>query len=64
MGKFLELLRKEANRSDLEFWITELQEQAYERPWGKIKIKESTDEELFAEIERLETYEDDADEIS
>lgn len=59
MGKFLELLKKEANREDLEFWVTELQEQAYERPWGKMKIKYSTDEELFAEIERLETYEDD-----
>lgn len=59
MGKFLELLKKEANREDLEFWIVELQEQAQERPWGKMKIKDSSDEELFAEIERLETYEDD-----
>lgn len=59
MGKFLELLKKEANRDDLEFWVTELQEQAQERSWGKMKIKDSTDEELFAEIERLETYEDE-----
>lgn len=57
MGKFLELLKK-AKREDLEWWITELQEQALERPWGKIKIKESSDEELYEEIRRLETYED------
>ena len=60
MGKFLELLRKEANRNDLEFWVLELQDQADEPPWTSLKILESTDQELFTEIERLETCDEQA----
>ena len=58
MGKFLELLKKEANRADLEFWVTELQYQAAQVPWTSLKLLESTDQELLLEIERLETYDD------